>query len=238
MFAFMHGERESARSILEESLSLYHLLGDKNGATWPRSELGWLAIAQGDYSTARSYLEENLTFLSEQGNRGRRIAYILMGLGTVAHLETDFAAAQNRFEQALDISRLIGDQYQISKELLELALTKLEQGNLSQAKRHVSESLILIRELDEPLVKIAGLIVSARLALAHDELSRAARLCGTVESLFPLMENSGVYDVEPPAHARTIETLKQRLDPIQLAKAWAEGKGMALDDALQLALET
>jgi len=71
------------------------------------------------------------------------------------------------------------------------------------------------------------------------ELARAARLCGAVEALTPLLKHpynlSG--DVEPQAHARTIEALKQRLDPAQLAEVWAAGKRMALDEAVQFALD-
>ncbi|HEX9028662.1 MAG TPA: AAA family ATPase, partial [Anaerolineales bacterium] len=238
-YAYRLGDYERTRPVAEESLALFYQLGDKYGAIWPRGFLGWLAIIRGDYSAAHSYFKENFTFISEQGSRGRIMAASLKGMGVVAYLETDFAAARDCFDQALEIYRSIGDSYQIPMVLLELALAKLEQGIISQASQHVSESLALTWQLNSLPAKVGGLIAAARLALEHGELARAARLCGAVEALTPQLKPSENFidDVEPKAFERTIEALKQRLDPARLAEAWAQGKGMALDEAVQFAVE-
>ncbi|MCW3099654.1 MAG: adenylate/guanylate cyclase protein, partial [Chthonomonadaceae bacterium] len=107
---------------------------------------GALACYQGDYASARGYLEESLTIEREIGDR-QGIAVSLNNLGAVAHNQGDYASARGYYEESLTIYREVGDRQGIAHVLGNLGLEADIQGDYASARGYHDESLTIQREI-------------------------------------------------------------------------------------------
>src|SRR5207302_9300116 len=69
LLAYPQGEAAMSRSLLEESLSIFKQLGDKQGAAYALNVLAVVVQQQGDYELGRALLEESLAIRRELGDR-------------------------------------------------------------------------------------------------------------------------------------------------------------------------
>jgi tetratricopeptide (TPR) repeat protein len=97
---------------LEESLTIYRELGDKNGIVITLNNLGMTLKGQGDYAKAQSLYEQSLAIVrklkdtdgsADSPNYSRNIAGILNNLGLVASDQGDDVAARRLHEESLAI---------------------------------------------------------------------------------------------------------------------------------------
>jgi hypothetical protein len=66
---------------------------------------------------------------------------------------------------------------------------------------------------------------------------RAARLFGAVEALRERTGSAITLSPWRELHERHLESLRTRLDAVELAAAWAEGRAMTFEQAIAYALE-
>ncbi len=112
------------------------------------------------------------------------------------------------------------------------------EGDNERATRLLEESLTISVEIgDEGNVAycLEGL---AAIAADEDELERAARLWGAAEAL---LENAEVltspHVPDRSLHQRQVADARARLEPEAWQKAWAQGRAMTLEQAVEYALE-
>jgi tetratricopeptide (TPR) repeat protein len=105
-----------------------------------------LASAMGDYGKAEQ-LAETSFHLYQEMNDVAGMCSILNAQGNYANLRNRYEVAENRYCQALTLSRTIGDKKQIAANLNNLAIIATIQGRYSEAQRFLEESLIVKREL-------------------------------------------------------------------------------------------
>jgi len=103
------GDRETADSLLRESLGIARDLGDRLGIAWPLTNLGLLASQRGDLPEARRQLNEALALWRELGDH-QNIAYALSNLGGVATQQGDLASAENFLRESLTLLTRAGDK--------------------------------------------------------------------------------------------------------------------------------
>ncbi len=141
----LHGHLTEGRSwlttILEQSRDM---------ATPERARMliaaGALAYRQGDYSAARSFLEQSLaigrTLKSQQA-----IAVALGSLGNVAATLGDYDTARMHLEECLAINKDLGDHRGVANMLSSLGSMALERGDYDTAKPLYEQSLQMMKEL-------------------------------------------------------------------------------------------
>ena len=98
------GNPTTARSLLEESLTLFRELGDKGNIAQCISLSGRLALSQGDTAAGRSLLEESMLLSREIGS----LWGITESLAVLAQMEAsqgDLAAARTLYEESLTLAR-------------------------------------------------------------------------------------------------------------------------------------
>lgn len=92
----------------DESLAIYRELGDRRGIAASLNSLGQVAFSHGDYVSARSLFEESLVIRRELGDR-RGVAASLSYLGNVAAIhQGDYVSACSLYEQSLTIHVELG----------------------------------------------------------------------------------------------------------------------------------
>ena len=233
LLALRKGDYATARSLYQESLSVYRELGDQRGLADAIHSLGFLASHEGDFPSARSFFTECLSIYREIGAR-QGIAETLGTLGHVAWHQGDYASARPLLEESLTRSRELGQGRLIIFALWSLGLVAFDQGNNANARSFYREGLAIAEALGDPYFAYL-LEACADLAAAEGQTRRAARLLAAATAFrkaldFPL----------PPAHHsdynRPLAVIRAALNEEAFNAAWAEGQTMTLEQAIESAL--
>jgi DNA-binding CsgD family transcriptional regulator len=230
------GNHDRAAGLLEESQSLFQELGDKQLVAETVRHRGHVAARQGDYPLASALLEEAIALYRETGST-EGIAYSLRHLGVVRHYQHDYTQAVELLEKSLALFRDLKVIEGTAYALTGLGSTLHHVGNHERARRLYEESLTLSRDFGikwailECLYGVASVIASQGLP------ERAARLFGAAEVLrdgidysLPLPDQADNEDAVTAIHAA--------LDDKTFAAAWAEGRAMTLEQAVEYALSS
>ena len=223
-----------ANAHFEESLLLFRELGDKWGIGWSLNCLGHEILGQGDYSRAKPLFEESLALLREAGDKWIG-AYPLRNLGVVAGMQGDYQRAMPLLEESLALSREINDKYNIAASQNYLAKMALKLGNHERAMTLYKESLTLRREVASKRGIAECLVGLAGVAGGQGKPTLAARFLGAAELI---RETIGV-PVPPSDRAEydsQVSAVRAVLGQERLAAAWAEGRAMTLEQAIEYAL--
>ncbi len=231
--AWIQGEYEEARRLFEESLAIERLLGDRWGIALVLDNLGLVARSQEDLLRARALLEESLALRRALRDEWG-IATALQHLADVALDQGAGADAQTLLQESLTRYREVGDTTGSATVLYKLAQAAEAAGDLGGAHARLLESLAMWQATDSPAGIAHCLEEWARLAAAHEQPERAARLWGAAAALratraapLPLPDRA--------AYDRTVAAAHAQLGSATWAVAWAAGQEMALEQALTYA---
>jgi hypothetical protein len=106
-FTLLQGGMGEGTLLLEQGLALYRALGDKIGQA---ATMEWLSIHQNDLERATAFAKESLGLYRELGHLSG-IATSLTYLARLTLWGGDFASPAPWLEEALSISRQLGDHY-------------------------------------------------------------------------------------------------------------------------------
>ncbi|MBC8123683.1 MAG: tetratricopeptide repeat protein [Gemmatimonadaceae bacterium] len=233
-FANRQGDYATGRALCAESLAYYRELGDSNGIADSLKNLGNLAWSQRDYPTARALYEESLSLRRALGD-SKGIGACLNNLGNVAWSTGEFAFAESLYRQGLIIEQELGDKMGIANRLSNLGLVVREQGHYEAAGAFYMESLVLFLELVDKegiAINLEGL---AGLYGMQGQMVRAVWLLGAAEIIREAI-GAPLPPCEQLDRARTIATIRLRLDELQFRAAWLQGRSMTLTQAVECAL--
>jgi DNA-binding CsgD family transcriptional regulator/tetratricopeptide (TPR) repeat protein len=229
------GDYGRAASLHEESLALFRELGDKWRTAILLDNLGVDAGYQGDHERAKALHRESLTLLRELGDR-RDMANVLNNLAVRVRLQGDYAQAAALGQESLKLFQEVGSTRGMALALKHLGAVARDQGDDGRAIALCKESLAVLQEWeDKP--HIADCLELAAAVEAQGEPDRAARLFGAAEVL---RERTGspLDPSERANYARHVATVRSSLREELFAAAWAEGRMMPLEQAIQYALAT
>jgi non-specific serine/threonine protein kinase len=238
LVAVNQGDHRVAGAALEESSAIFQALGQM----WPYAmtlmHLGDVALAQGDLTTARARYEACLAVQHTIGDSWG-IAQLLNNLGETARFAGDYAEAADYYAQSLALFRELGTTGDVARALHNLGYVARAQGDAARAQALFEESLKLFQErgarrgMAECLAGLAGLF--GQHGRQMSQARRAARLLGAVEAQFEAI-GAAMWPADRREHARTAETLRTILGQEAFAAALAEGRALALEEAIVEAL--
>ncbi len=236
MLTWGQGDYGGARGLYEESLAIGRALGDKRGIAYSLANLGLVSAEQGDYSGARVLLEESLTIGRELGDK-RGIALSLNYLGNAAYKQGDYSGARVLLEESLTIGRASGNKFGIAASLTNLGNVAYEQGDYALARVLHEESLAIGRELGAKAVIADGLEAFATLAARELQEERSARLWGAAAALRETF-GSPLSPAKHEKQEREMTAVRETLGEDAFAAAWAQGRAMTMEQAIEYALST
>ena len=121
-----------ARSLLEESVALLRVAGDRGILAFSLNTLGVMALRQGDDAGARTYFEEALSVGRETGSK-HSTADALAHLGSVALRMGEYHESLSFYQQSLALNREQGYKEGIAEDLAGLAEVAGLLGQQEQA---------------------------------------------------------------------------------------------------------
>lgn len=235
--AVFQGDYERAEVLLEEGLALYRGLGDKNGTASCLAPIGFAAmLGQRNLASVPALLEEAMRLRPELED-ARTIANLLIFAGLVAASEGDTGRAIALLEEGLTLYREVRDTLGISMCLTVMGLIETARSNNARAARLIQENLSLACGSDDKVSIHYSLVGLASVALGLGDQVRAAQLWGAAEA----MRESFAIDLTPMARALIkyedlLEDTRAGLDEATFTRAWAAGRAMAQDRAVEYAL--
>ncbi len=239
------GDYTTASPLVEEALGIMRELEEVSGIGRALWHLGWYALRQGDYEQASHYFEEALPLYRHLGDKDY-LTYVLSGLGEIALRQGNYEHATALLEESLALRREFGINWGIAASLGSLGWVALRRGDLKQAVTRLVESLTLRREIGDRAGGMAWCLEKlAEIALTNgqresvsrrdEDFQRAARLFGAAEALREPI-GSVIDLVDQPEYERQLAILRAQLDEATFAAAWAEGRTMTMEQAIEYAL--
>ena len=222
-----------AAQLGEESLALYRELGHKWGIAMSLTNLGILAQEQGEYERATAHHSESLKLLRVLGD-SLSVGYVLRLLGQSSLMQGQLERSAQFLEESQVLLSRLGDKPTLATTLCNLGETMLRQGDGARAAAVYKESLALAAQVGSKATVAGCLEGLGEVALTLVQPARAARLWGAAEALREAIgmslghQNRANYDYEG-----RIAAARSRLDEA----AWAEGRAMTLEQAVEYALE-
>jgi predicted ATPase/class 3 adenylate cyclase len=133
--------------MAQESLSLARELKYQRGEGNTLNILGMIKLTQGDFFTARNYLNGFLSIARSIGDLDRETT-ALNNLGVSLMRLGNFQEARNYYTDLLRISREMGDQVSTSTSLINLAWAISSQEEWEIALKYVEDGIVMKREFE------------------------------------------------------------------------------------------
>jgi predicted ATPase/class 3 adenylate cyclase len=228
--AWGEGDLKRASGLLEEGLTLYRQLGDKRGLARTLNTLG-VVTTYDEWERKMAFYEEGLSLAREIEARDL-VATLLNNLGEIARIRGDSQRARQLYEEALQLN--VGDQAR-QVPLINLGFVSFAQGDYDAARGFFAETLAIARRFGDKGGIAYGLEGLGGVYGLQGQAERAARLLGAAEALrkaisLPLQEG------DRPDYDRFVAAARDGLGETAFSVAFAEGRAMALERAIEYAL--
>jgi non-specific serine/threonine protein kinase len=234
LLACQLGNFADAERMSREALDLAQKSGDRHSIADALFARG-TALEESRVAEARVFFDDALAlFRALEDPLG--VAQTLNSKGEVTRLEGDYGAAEQLYQQALAVFRQLGSPWGANIVLQNLAYIAQHHGDYDRAKSLFAEGLRTSLELrDGPATAncLAGL---AGIVGILGQRQQAARLFGAAEALRDIL-GAQIQPGDRPDYESSLATARAQLDPITFEAAWAEGRAMALEQAVASALE-
>ena len=224
------GEAEVARAYARESLALARERNDKRQIEWA---LRVLSFDEPDLDERRRLLHECEGLLRELGNDA--------GLGWVTFLrgmtfvdEGRFDRARETLEQAAALFRELGRPWEATNAEITVGYALVVAGRHAEARPLLESALANAVDLASPWSIVEALVLLAAVRMEADTAAATRLLAGA-----RTFANEQGRKLDPRYEGRLFETMertaRERLGQ-QFEAEWEAGSGLALEEAVALAL--
>jgi predicted ATPase len=232
--AVLEGDYKTAHRLSEEGVAISRKLGNTSGTAWQLRNLGRAIAGQGDCAAALRIFKESLELFRELREQ-LGIAWTLVSMGNSACVMGDIDAGRSHFGESLPIFEMLGDKLGMGWALSGLGDVALSQCDHARGEAFYRQGLILFNEVGFRTGILYGLTSLAEVARACQRPTRAARLMGSAGALRERMGAGAPRDT--PDDASLLDDLRAGLGEDAFSAAWAEGRAMTLEQAIDYALE-
>jgi non-specific serine/threonine protein kinase len=229
------GDPRSAEVLLEESAALFRELGDWRGVAYALGSAAVVAIIQERHERVIVYSEEATELFLEVGDKWG--AAPMLGCSAVGWLNRgDRRRARSLAERGLALCHETGDKHGTSIALLTLAGAAQAERDYERARDLFEEGLSVSAVLGNEADIVHCVEGLATVAAAEGSMVHAARLWGAAEALLEKIE--AVYTYVPDRSInRSKVAVRSKIDEAAWGAAWAEGRAMTPEQAVEYALE-
>jgi predicted ATPase/class 3 adenylate cyclase len=232
--AWMQGDNARALALCDESLALGRELGDQTGIARALTWRGLVALRQGDFDAATALFEEGLELARKLEDKWL-MGTVLAQMGATARVRGEYAKAVALCEESLAIYRNQNAERWIAYSLRLTGHAVRLLGDLERAAGLYRESLALFDKTEDKWIATECVEGLALIATAQRNSERAARLFGAADAA---RETFGITMPRPAAGDQDHfwPAIPERPERTAFAAAWAEGRAMTLEQAIEYAL--
>ncbi len=228
-------DHRAARQVFDESLTRFKSLGDKHWAAMVSFLISHISVKEGEYTRARQEIEQALPFFRRAKNR-LQVFSAVTWLGEIARVEDRYDLAKRYYAETLEVAREIGGKVVIAVASVNLGLVAVHDGELNSARSLFIESLVQGREVGYKPQVASALIGFASIAAAEKQARRAIQFFAVADTILEEGDKRLVTSVDEMEYERNLAIARAQLDDAAFHVAWAEGKAMTMEQAINYAL--
>jgi predicted ATPase/DNA-binding SARP family transcriptional activator/DNA-binding CsgD family transcriptional regulator/Tfp pilus assembly protein PilF len=228
------GDPDRAAALFEESMAVVRESENRTLLPNVLNGLGWITFNAGDFERARALWAEALEMERELGSN-MVASGVLFNMGYTELTRGNHKQATALLEESLAIGREMGDKAIVAAALLGLGIAATLRSEPNEAETLLKEGLATELELGNKMDIAEYLEAFAGAAGALDEDLRAARLWGAAGALREATGSPWGL-AERLLHEPLLVATRSRLDGAVWEAAFAEGKAMNLEEAVEYAL--
>lgn len=233
--AIQLGHIEEAYQYAQRTLTISRNLQDQRGIAFALEDLANAVAAQGDLTSAQQMLEESLT-IHRVVSGALPIATVLNRLAEITSLKGAIHQASQQNGEAIAMM----DQAGVADMIFEHGTQKvaaylaLAQGDLSAAKQACQRSLRAITDDNALNLLACGLVVSAAVAAADSQQSKAIQLLASATTI---LQQLGIhlFAFDQHHYQQTLDPLCTQISDAEFDSAWQHGTSLTMPDAVKLA---
>jgi non-specific serine/threonine protein kinase len=233
VLAGIQHDHEQAIAYFQESLVLWELLGDVSLQARSHLNLGLVAYITGQVDEAERQFERGHDLYLAVGDRSGQ-SRAIGHRARLAQEQHDLLRAKRLLEESFELSQAADDQWGVAHSLANLGQLSLALDDRPGATAAFRQALEVWRKLGN-FVDIAECFEGMAAAMAGAQPRRAANLLGAAEVL---RERSGApaAAVELRRYEDLVARLHKQLREDTFAAAWHQGRRLAMDRAIDLAM--
>ncbi len=232
-----HGREDEATEQAERALAIARDLGDPRALAAATTGLATVAYFQHDFAAAADLYEESLRFNREAQNAPGPVASCLYNIGLSARELEDYDRAETALREALEVATGARHGVIIGNSANTLGYVLFARGDMEGARSLFLHGIEALKEIENPVWICSALNLMALISAERGDDRDAAVLWGAVDALLEGVGRTQLAE-EPEARARQqVEPhVRASLGPVALATATEEGRGLALAQAVELAI--
>jgi tetratricopeptide (TPR) repeat protein len=212
------GDSTTAEAVTEEGMHVVQAINDKFGkGLMLMVRANQTAAFEHDFTAARAYGEEALRLMRDVGNPFFT-AIAIMGSGSAALVQGNYAEARRRLEESEKLFYELGDRHMALGVQSERAHFEWQLGNYPGAIKLYCQSTLAWQELGHRVSLAHEFECLAFIACTHSQLQRAARLLGAAESIRENL-NSPMTATERVEYDQNVSTLRAQMEQSDFARA-------------------
>jgi ATP/maltotriose-dependent transcriptional regulator MalT len=222
--------------LYNEGITASQAAGDDANAAMCNMGLGGLAYDAGDYEHADALFQQAMTLSLKSGDADG-VGYVLLGLAGTSLVQGDLERAASQFEASETQFRQTQQRHGLACVLSNLGYVRHLQGDDRAARALLREAIALQQQQQLKSSLIRTIEWCACISADILQPQRAARLFGAAEAARERLWGSPLTPGEKPLFDRHLERARAELDKPTFDVAWAEGRALTLDQAVESALE-
>jgi predicted ATPase len=231
--AYARGDYVDGEFLARKVLPLAHHINDKENYALAHILLGAHLMASYDrIREALTFAEEGLRLFRELDHK-LGISIGLNTLGEITRIDGDYPRARDIYEECLALSIEMGNRHRQVMSLGNLSYIFYHQGDHDRAIDYGRKAAALSRSLKMQYAGAISLPIIAGPVGAKGDLKQAARLLAASEALLQEM-GASIQPADKIELDHFKETVREQLDETEFKKAWAEGRAMTMEEALDL----
>jgi non-specific serine/threonine protein kinase len=227
------GDRAGARRLIEEAMAVSREAGNKREVAAALVALAALLMREETPTAIEPLLIESLAIARESGD-AIPMCLALLGLSWVDYRRTEFARAREHLEETLVLARRSDVRWPVLVAHLGLGDLAAAEQDLAGAREWYPQALRILIHEERGLAAYA-LDRWATMCAARGQYRRAARLFSAASAM---PRNSDAYFLfaDPAGAEEDLAATRLALGETAFATAWADGRAMTPDQALEDAL--
>ncbi len=228
------GSYHQCKIAADEALAIGQELRDTPTIADALLYLSNAKIWQGSDAEAQALLDQSLAMYRALGDKPG-VMESLVTLGVLAFRVGDYKRAQSWLAEAVTLGRELDDKGFLSAALRYWGFALFHQHDVAGALRKFQESLILNAEIEDKQGVAACLAACATVALTREQFERAAHLFGAAEAVLESI-HAKLLPTDHDQYTRNVAALLTQLDEVAFKAAWAAGRALTMEQAIELAM--
>jgi len=228
-FASAFPAAEKAESVARD----HNLIPELSFALSARAQLEF--IGRRDLPLAKALIYEAVELAHKAGFIWAS-SFMDIGMAYIAAVVGDIDTARAAFGRSAETAKLLGNKRIAYSSQSELAHVLRQHGELDEPLAMYRDLLPKWKDLGHRAAVAHELECIAYILVRKEEPERAVNLLGAADSLREVID-SVMTKMEKEEYEQEVPALRELLGEVEFKKQWELGRGMSMDEAIELALD-